>query len=85
MRDILTETQLGWFDGRCVQGAGAYSPPDVDRRLLRNPASCGRVTAHNPNYGRVSGLSPPFGVEAHCPVLCSARVAQEIRGIRTYR
>ena len=85
MRDILTETQLGWFDGRCVQGAGAYSPLDVDKRLLRNPASWGRVTAPNPNYGWVSGLSPPFGVEAHCPVLCSARVAQGIRGIRTYR
>ena len=36
---VLTETQLGWFDGRCVQGAGAYSPRDVDPRLLRNPSS----------------------------------------------
>jgi hypothetical protein len=38
---ILTQTQLAWFDGRCVQGAGAYSPRDVDPRLLRIPASRG--------------------------------------------
>ena len=36
---ILTQAQLAWFDGRCVQGAGAYSPRDVDPRLLRIPAS----------------------------------------------
>jgi len=35
----LTRTRLGWLDRRCVQGAGAYSPLDVDKRLLRNPAS----------------------------------------------
>ena len=35
----LTGAQLGWLDGRCVQGAGAYSPRDVDTRLLRNPSS----------------------------------------------
>ena len=81
----LTKTQLGWFDGRCVQGAGAYSPRDVDPRLLRNPFSRGRVTALDPDYEQVSGLATPLGVAAHCPVLCSARVARGIRGILTYR
>ncbi len=41
--------------------------------------------ALNPNYDWVSGLPSPFDVGTHCPNLCSARVAQEIRGIRTYR
>ncbi len=27
---ILTQTLLGWFDGRCVQGAGTYSPDDAN-------------------------------------------------------
>ena len=31
------------------------------------------------------GLPPPFGVGTHCPSHCSPRVAQRIRGIRTYR
>ena len=26
----FTQTLLGWFDGRCVQGAGTYSPADDD-------------------------------------------------------
>ncbi len=26
----LIQTQLGWDDGRCVQGAGTYSPEDSD-------------------------------------------------------
>lgn len=39
--DPLTSTLLAWFDGRCVQGAGAYSPRDVDPRLLRVPPSRG--------------------------------------------
>jgi hypothetical protein len=45
----LTHTSLGWFDGRCVQGAGTYSPRYVETRLLRIPASRGRVTALDPN------------------------------------
>ena len=51
----LTHPQLRWFDGRCVQGAGAYSPCYVETRLLRNPASRGRVTALDPYYEQVSG------------------------------
>ena len=31
------------------------------------------------------GLARPLGLASHCPVLCSARVAQDIRGILTYR
>ena len=31
------------------------------------------------------GLPPPFGVGTHCLSHCSPRVAQRIRGIRTYR
>ena len=38
-KSTLTRTRLRWFDGRCVQGAGAYSPRNVDPRLLRNPSS----------------------------------------------
>ena len=26
----LTTSLLGWFDGRCVQGAGTYSPDDAN-------------------------------------------------------
>jgi len=47
----LTQTSLAWFDGRCVQGAGTYSPRYVEARLLRIPASRGRVTVLDPNYG----------------------------------
>ena len=35
----LIRTSLGCFDGRCVQGAGTYSPRASDTRLLPNPAS----------------------------------------------
>lgn len=53
----LIRTSLGCFDGRCVQGAGTYSPRPSEARLLPNPASCGRVSARNPNYDRVSEIS----------------------------
>src|SRR5439155_18020510 len=80
-----TQAQLGWLDGRCVQGAGAYSPRDVDTRLLRNPSSCGRVTALSPNYERVSGYPPSLEVGTDRPAPCSARVSRGSRGIWTYR
>lgn len=35
----LIQTLFGWRDGRCVQGAGTYSPRGYDTRLLRIPAS----------------------------------------------
>ena len=41
--------QLPWCDGRCVQDPGTHSPRHSDSRLLVTPASCGRVSAHNPN------------------------------------
>ena len=47
---ILIQSLFGWRDGRCVQGAGTYSPRDCDTRLLRIPASWERVTVLNPNY-----------------------------------
>ncbi len=34
---------LEWFDGRCVQETGTYSPDAVDVRLLGIPASRARV------------------------------------------
>ena len=37
----LTQTLLEWFDGRCVQGAGTYSPGNSDTWLLGIPMSCG--------------------------------------------
>jgi len=37
----LTQESLGWNDGRCVQGAGTYSPRDSDARLLGIPCSRG--------------------------------------------
>ena len=55
----LIRTPLGCFDGRCVQGAGTYSPRSSETRLLPNPASCGRVSVRNPNYDRVSEISAP--------------------------
>ena len=36
---ILIQALFGWCDGRCVQGAGTYSPRNSDTRLLRIPAS----------------------------------------------
>ena len=46
----LIPALFGWCDGRCVQGAGTYSPRNSDTRLLRIPASWERVTVLNPNY-----------------------------------
>ena len=40
---------LEWNDGRCVQGAGTYSPRADDARLLGIPFSRGRVSALDPN------------------------------------
>jgi hypothetical protein len=39
--------RLPWFDGRCVQGPGTYSPRHADPRLLAIPASCSRVADCN--------------------------------------
>src|SRR3972149_3380578 len=51
-RPRLTQKSLGWNDGRCVQGAGTYSPRDSDARLLGIPCSRGWVSTLDPNYGR---------------------------------
>jgi hypothetical protein len=42
-------SQLGWCDGRCVQGPGTYSPRHADPRLLAIPTSWSRVADSNPN------------------------------------
>ena len=56
----LTHTSLGWFDGRCVQGAGTYSPRYVETRLLRIPASRGWVSILDPNLERVCEIYLTF-------------------------
>ena len=56
----LTATRLGWSDGRCVQGAGTYSPPDGDRRLLGIPCSRRRVAAVDPYCDPVWEICFPF-------------------------
>ncbi len=56
----LAEGPLGWRDGRCVQGAGTYSPRVGDTRLLGIPRSRGRVAALDPYWGGVYGIASPF-------------------------
>ena len=51
--------RLGWCDGRCVQGPGTHSPRRADPRLLATPASCRRVAACSPNWGRLSRIRSP--------------------------
>jgi len=81
----LVRAPLGWSDGRCVQGAGTYSPRGDDTRLLGIPCSRGRVAAPDPNYDGVWGLPSPLGVGALCPRHCSSRVARGIQAILTCR
>ena len=40
--------QLGWCDGRCVQGPGTYSPRHADAGLLASPTSWSRVADSSP-------------------------------------
>ena len=56
----LAGNPLGWRDGRCVQGAGTYSPRVGDTRLLGIPRSRGRVAALDPYWGGVYGIASPF-------------------------
>ena len=56
----LTWTLLGWFDGRCVQGAGTYSPDDDYVWLLGIPTSWGWVATLNLNLDRVLRLGFTF-------------------------
>jgi hypothetical protein len=81
----LTQSPLEWNDGRCVQGAGTYSPRVSDTRLLGIPVSRGRVAALDPDYDRFSGLPSSLEVDTHCTGHCSTRVARGIRGILTCR
>jgi len=52
-RRHLAKSQLQWNDGRCVQGAGTYSPRGSDAQLLGIPYSWGRVAALSHNWGSV--------------------------------
>ncbi len=81
----LTQTQLGWFDRQCVQGAGTYSPYDANARLLGISLSRGQVAALDSNKVGFKRLASPFGVATRCFNHCMPRVAQKIRGIQTYR
>ena len=56
----LVKDPLGWRDGRCVQGAGTYSPRVGDTRLLGIPRSRGRVAALDSYWGGVYGIASPF-------------------------
>ena len=85
IRRHLAKSSLQWNDGRCVQGAGTYSPRDNDTQLLGIPYSWGRVAALSHNCGNVWGLPHPFGFETNCRYHCSPRVAPEFRGILTCR
>ena len=57
----------------------------ADSRLLANPTSRGRVSDLDPNWDRLLGLAPPYGLAAYCTDHCSACVAQDIRAMRTRR
>jgi len=74
--------RLPWFDGRCVQGPGTYSPQHADLRLLAIPASCSRVADCNLYCGWLWGFSPPRGF-AHCTIHCSTCVALDVRTMMT--
>src|SRR6202008_3484314 len=50
-------SQLPWWDGRCVQGPGTYSPRRADPRLLAIPTSWSRVADSNPNWDWLFGIS----------------------------
>ena len=56
----LTKTLLGWFDGRCVQGAGTYSLECDELQLLGIPSSWGWVAILNLNLDMVSRISFSF-------------------------
>ena len=55
----------------------------ADRRLLATPASCRRVAACNPNWGRLFGFAPPRGFASRCTDHCSVCVAQDIKAMLT--
>ena len=78
---IFRYSQLGWCDGRCVQGPGTYSPQLSDLRLLAIPASCRRVSACNLNWGGCLGFTWHRYLVPRCFPHCSACVAQVIKGM----
>ena len=58
--------RLPWFDGRCVQGPGTYSPRHADSRLLAIPTSWSRVADSNPNWDDLYGIR--LSSRSRCPL-----------------
>jgi len=56
----LTQTSLGWSDGRCVQGAGTYSPRDDDARLLGIPRFTRAGCSPRSQLRQDLGITSPF-------------------------
>jgi len=42
---------LCWLDGQCVQETRTYSPQYSWPAITTDSPSCGRIAAHNPNWG----------------------------------
>ena len=57
----------------------------ADLRLLAIPTSCRRVAAYNPNLEWVYRLANFRKFASHCLVQCSTCVAQDVRGMLTWR
>jgi hypothetical protein len=55
----------------------------ADTPLLAIPTSRGRIADLYPNWGRLWGFAPPFGLAAHCTGHCSTCVALGVRAMRT--
>ncbi len=58
--------RLSWFDRRCVQDPGTYSPLHSDQRLLAIPTSCPRVAEDNLNWDVFLGLALRCRIATHC-------------------
>ena len=55
----------------------------ADTSLLAIPTSCSRVADYNPNWDRLYGFAPPYGLAAFCTDHCSTCVAPDIKAMRT--
>ncbi len=55
----------------------------ADAPLLAIPTSCSRVADYNPNWDRLLGFAPPYGIAAFCTCHCSTGVALDIRAMLT--
>ena len=76
-------THFGDLTGGVYKTRERIHPIVADIGLLTIPASCRRVAACNPNWGRLLGLAPPCGLAAHCTGHCSTCVALGVRAVLT--